>query len=350
MEFKKRIKLLALAHTPKTGNSIRDWRPFEEDTLDTIIRNYNKRCLERYQEKECLQEYIGNCMEVIRIVDVDLSTVRSKLESKHFDDIHIILIDIDAIGEIEERKTVLDFIKVCLSNRHRTFLPQVSRTPSAMSYDVTYFKPKLVKIPMPDIMGDQATFEGWLNEEICERFQICYTVFTAPPPDEIRNNPADLLVYQKNLPWVADKVRDAAIIKDLSEEETVALAHQASMQEVALTRIVEQVHTRTNRDVVLDAIREPVVDMPIELGFQSPALRQVNLVELHVTQPMYMMTIEQRNIMRGFGIKEEVEPFAVVVPDQPTVRDSVEKLKGVAKTTKFSAELPVGLGGIRGNL
>jgi ribosomal protein L30/L7E len=343
LKYKKRIELLALAYTPKTGNSIRDWRPFGEDDLNTIITNYNKGCLERYKKTKCLHECIENCMEVIHIVGKDLSTVH-ELNSQDFAGIHIILIDLDAIGEIEER--TLDQIKVCLPKDHVVSLPQVSRTPSATSY-ATYFVPLLVKPSMPEILENQVTFEVWLYEEICGLVQTRYIVVTAPPPDGIRDDPAALRLYRKTLPGVADKVRESAIMRDLSEEETIALAHKASMQEIALTRIAEQVHTRTNRDVVLDAIREPVVGMPIELGFQSPALRQANLVELHVTQPIHELTTEQRNAVVGLGIKEW--NYAAVHLDQPTTWEMVRGLKDVVKTTKFSAELSVGSMG-KGNL
>ena len=340
MEFKKYLKLLALTHISE-NDTVLDWCPFEGgDRLDTIITNYNIRCIQSYSE--CLPEAIEAIVEGIDTMeDFDLSTVRD-LKSEDFDDIHIILIDLDAIGEIEERTTMLDHIKACLSKTHFTFLLQVSRASSKKSL-VTYFLPLPVGPSKPEIMSDQETFERWLNG-FCEHYR---TPYTAPPPDMIMGDPKALRTYYKTLPGVAAKVRDAAIIRDLSEEETISLAHQVSMKEIALTRIAEQVHTRTNRDVVLDAIREPVVDMPIELDFQPPALRQVNLVELYVAQPMNELTIAQRDILSGLGIKEG---FAAVFPDQPTVWDSVSSVKGVVKTTKFSAEMPAGLRCMGGNL
>ena len=342
IKCKKHLRLLVLADIPKNGNSIIDWRPFEKNTLEEILVKYNENCIETYKmEVMWSLETIENNVEIIKpMTEVDLSTVFD-LRKKHFVNIHFVMIDLDAIAG---KKDVLKHIKDCLPHDTPLILLQVSRTPSNTSY-TAYFQP--VVSTMPEIMVDQTTFEGWLNEKVCKR---CRISVTARPPEWMMGDSKLLEAYLKTLPKIAANVRYAAIKRDLSEEETLALTHRASMQAIVLTRITEQVHTRTNLDVVLDAIREPVVDMPIELGFQSPALRQVNLVELHVTQPMHELTTKQRNIMFGFGIKEETETFAAVVSDQPTIWDSVGSLKGVVKATKFSAELPVGLRSMRGNL
>lgn len=355
MEFKKYIKLLALTRAIGNGKSIHEWCPFAKgDTLDTIIESHNDRCIQSYWEqwKDLIQ--INTYGKGINVEQYDLSTLNNISDRKYFDNISIILIDLDAIGKEE-----LEQIKKYFYGT--AFVVQVSRTRSTRLIDMG---PPFYNAST-EVMVDQETLENWLIRKFCEAYReiieegINYIAPKTPSlrskddlkDDDLATIEATIEAYHEALPGVAAKVRDAAIIRGLSEEETVTLAHQAVMQEFALNRIEVQVRSQTNFNrVLLDAIREPVVDMPIELGFQSPALRQVNLVWLHVTQPMYEMTTEQRNIVRGFGIKEEVEPFAVVVPDQPNVWDSVERLKGVAKTTKFSAELPVGLRGMRGNL
>jgi hypothetical protein len=289
--------------------------------------------------------FIKTYGEGIRVEPYDLSTLDNITDLKYFDNIRIILIDLDAIGE-EDLERIKTYFNV------EVFVARVSRT---LPTRLTDLGPPFY-LSDPGVMVDQETLEEWLISRFCKPYRDSIKegttyIATKLPSPRSKDDLATITAYSEVLPEVAAKVRDAAIIRGLSEEETVTLAHQAVVQEFALNRIEVQVRSQTNFNrVLLDAIREPVVDMPIELGFQSPALRQVNLVELHVTQPMYGMTTEQRNIVRGFGIKEDVETFAAVVPDQPNVWDSVERLKGVAETTKFSAELPVGLRGMRGNL
>lgn len=348
MEFKKFVELLALTHAKGNGKSIHGWCPFAKgDTLATIIESHNDRCIQSYQELNWEPLFIREYGEGIRVVPFDLSSL-DNLELNDFKKISIILIDLDAVRE--ETKKIEQIRTYILRD---TTLVQVSRTPSVLSR-LTDFSGLPVYPSDPEVMVKQATFENWLSFYFCKASQI----FMKEYLDQIATvspskfDPLTNKVNLEALPDLVAKGRDATIIKSLSEKETVALARRSALQEFALNRIEVQVRSQTkfNR-VLLDAIREPVVDMPIELGFQSPALRQVNLVELQVTQPMYEMPTEQRNIMLGFGIKEEVEPFVAVVPDQPTVWKSIVSLKDVVKTAKFSAELPVGLmRGMRGNL
>jgi hypothetical protein len=353
MEFEKYIKLLALAHPTGEDESIGEWCPFAKgDMLCEIIKRHNDRCIQSYWEQWKNPVFIrsngkGICVEPHNLSTLeamhDLSTREDIPDKTYFDNIRIILIDLDAIGGED-----LKWIKNCFREK-TTFVVQVSRTRST----------RLIDMGTPfcnvstEVMVDQETFEKWLISKFCDAYRTSLkegTTLAVSKLSSLRSEDdlAAIMAYVEALPEVAAEVRDTAIIKGLSEEKTVTLAQQAVVQEFTLTGIEARVRSQTNFSrILLDAIREPVVDMPIELGFQSPALRQVNLVELHVTQPMYEMTAEQRNIMHGFGIKEEVEPFVAVFPDQPTVWDSVKRLKSVSKTTKFSAELSVGLRGMR---
>ncbi len=329
MKLKRYIRLLALAYTPATGMSILDWTPFEGgDTLDKIVTNHNVRCIEGYQRLGWLPEFIEDLVEGIDIMPHDLSTV-DKLRILDFASIRIIMVDLDAIWE----QTKIEQIKVRMSKHDQYyFLAQVSQSPSIMSR-ITDFQPLPVKPSTPEIVVDQTTFEEWLSR-FCEGY---YTAITSTPPPT--GDLSTIQAYTKALPEVAAKVRDAAIIRDLSGEEIVTLAHQAAMQEFTLARIAGQVRTRTTRLVVLDAIREPVVKMPIE----ATTLQRVDLMGVYLTRPISELTTEQHNILRALGIKRKTD--AVVHLDQPTIWDKLSGLKDVVKITKFSAELPVGLKG-----
>ncbi|MEW6162171.1 MAG: hypothetical protein AB1606_02460 [Nitrospirota bacterium] len=334
MKLKRYIRLLALVYTPATGKSILDWTPFEGgDTLDKIITNHNVRCIEGYQRLRWLPEFIEDLVEGIDIVPHDLSTV-DKLRIWDFASIRIIMVDLNAIWE----QTKIEQIKVRMSKHDQYyFLAQVSRSPSIMSR-ITDFQPLPVKPSTPEIIVDQTTFEEWLSR-FCEGY--CTTITSMPPPT---GDLSTIQAYIKALPEVAAKVRDAAIIRDLSEEEIVTLAHQAAMQEFTLARIAGQVRTRTKRRVVLDAIRMPIDRIAIESFLQqTPTLQRVKLVEVSLERPMSELTTEQRNIVVGLNIKRKTD--AAVHLDQPSILDRVSSLRGVVKVTKFTAMLPVGLKG-----
>lgn len=337
IKFKKYRGLLALANAPGNGKSILDWHPFTGgDNLNKIINDYNTRCIQSYQKLGWLPEFIEALGEGINIMPYDLSTVHD-LRTPDFANISIILIDLDANGK---KTTEINQIRLRISKKNSTFLPQISRTPSMMSH-ISDFKGLPVFPSKPVIIVDQATFEKWLNP-FCKAYQLAITSMPPLP----RGAPVTIKAYAEALPEVAGKVRDAAIIKDLSKKETVTLARRAAMQEFALSQVEAQVRTRTRPSVFLEAIREPVVNIPFEPYLQTSAMQRVDLVELHLARPIRKLTTEQRNIVVGLGIKGKT--FAAVHLDQPTIWNMAKSLEGVVEATKFSTKLPVGLMGKMG--
>ena len=335
MHFEKYMRLLALAHKPETSKSVLDWCPFPgQDTLDTIITRHNQNCLRYYQELGWLPDDIEELVEGINIVPHDLSTV-DQLHIPDFADINIILVAIDVIDESEMSK--IDEVKARMGrHKHSYFLPQVSTKPGTESMK-TYFRLLPIIPSTPEIIGDQRTFEGWLHL----LYQYYYTAITSMPPPA--GDRAIILGYSRTLRQVAAEVRDAAIMKGLGEEDTVTLARRAGEQALALARVERQVHAQTGRRVVFDAIRQPVVSMPIK----PPVWRNSKVVALGLTHPMRELTTEQHIIVVDLGIK--AGGSATVHLNQPTIRDKINRLRGVVEATTFTAQLPTGLG-MRGGL
>jgi hypothetical protein len=340
MEFRRFIELLVVAYPPETGLTIRDWIPFDGgDSLEMIISSYNKRCFETYQKFDWFDDRIKKGVKGIDIAPCDLSTVPNLCDSD-FADIGIILIDLDAVGG---QTKMLSEIKERMESYKPYHLPQVTQR-GAKSLRPG-FKRKKVIPSIPEIISDQAAFENWL---------LMYCTFVSSAYDNMPH---------PNTQWAdevllkaAENVRDIAMKKNLSKEKIKPLAYWAANLELAMAPVEELVRTRTNRSVVLNAIREPIFNMPSKIYLQNmpskiylqtPALQRVNLVEVHLTHPMRELTTEQRYIAVDLGIQEET--FAVVhFRDTPHFWDGIKSLKDVAETSNVSADLPVRLMGKMG--
>lgn len=333
MEFERFIELLVVAYPPKayppkTGLTIRDWIPFDGgDSLEMILTNYNKRCFETYQKFDWFDDRIKKCVTGIDIAPCDLFTVPN-LRDSDFADIGIILIDLDAV---KGQTKLLSDIKERMESYKPYHLPQVTQGGEKSLRPA--FKRKNVIPSIPEIISNQAAFENWL---------LIYCTFVSSAHEYMHEYMPhhNTLGEAKAVAKAAENVRDIAMKNNLSKEKIKPLAYWAAKLELAIAPVEEQIRTRTNCSVVLNAIREPVFDIPSKLYLQTPSLQRVNLVELHLTRPMRELTTEQRNIAVDLGIPGET--FAVVhFGDKPHFGDRVKSLKGVAETTEYPVDLPV---------
>lgn len=339
--FKKFMRLLALADAPEQGRSILDWRPFGKDTLDTIITDHNKRCYDSYLREAWHPQFIEELVEGITIEPRDLSKV-SELRKEDFAPVSIIMLDHDAIQGKEKTFNVIKALVNLVGKIKEYFLPQISLRPTDISY-FNHFEGLPFTRSNPEIIMDQETFVNWLNL-FCRAYRNAIEA-VLPAPSSPLATPKTTRAYAESIPEVASRVRDAAIIRGLSEEETRTLARQAAMQEFALLQVEENIRTRARPRVVLDAIREPVVGMAVEPrvfepGVETSVLKPVQLVEVYLAAPKDKLTPDERAAVRGLGIRGKT--FSAVHPDQPATWKKIRGLKGIVETNTFKAELPGG--------
>jgi len=334
MKLKKFIRLLPLAHKPPDGASILDWRPFVSgDTLDEIVNRHNSKCAQSYERLGWLPERIEKSVSGIDVVPHDLSTVH-QLRIPDYVNIRILLIDLDAVQGTVELHHIKE--RIC-DSKERFFVAQVSRKGGTGSL-TAYFCDQFGYPSNPDILPNQSAFEEWLHN-FCIYYHTGITIAS-----QIMGELADRKEYIEVLTGIAGKVRDAAIVKGLTEKETAALARRAAIQERALIRIAEQTRDRAQIRrggefrVILDGIREPVIKMPTETFFGFQESEAADLVELRLERPWKGLTIEQRNILGGFGIRKKAS--AAIHFDKPGLWKSINRLEGVVKITRFSADLP----------
>jgi ribosomal protein L30/L7E len=334
MKLKNFIRLLPLAHKPADKTSILDWRPFVSgDTLDEIVDNHNTKCIQSYEEFGWLPERIEMLVPGIDVVPHDLSTI-DQLRIADYANIRILLVDLDAIQDT----TKFDQIKERICDYKETFfVGQVSRKGDKRSL-TAYFCGQFGHPSDPEILQDQKTLEKWLHN-FCIYYHTAI-IHASKAMAKLAGNEE----YIEVLTGIAAKVRDASIIRGLSEKETVALARRAAIQECALAGIGERIRNRaqirrkTKFPIILDGIREPVIKMPTEPFSEAQDSEAAELVELHLDWPWKDLTNEQRNIFVDLGIRKKAS--VAVHFDKPALWKRVNKLKDAVKITKFSADLP----------
>lgn len=348
MRFENYMNLLALTFTPKTCRSILDWTPFPGgDTLNKIIDDHNASCLKCYKKTgllpELVEKYVEKSGEGISVDWRDLSKVQ-QLRSHDFAVIRILLLDLDAIGsETSELNFIRNLLLLSLGRQFQWYyLAQVSHS-SGRASRASEFLGLPVQPTKPEILPNQHAFKDFLMR-LCKAYQDNLIELGPPPSPPLgTGGPADKLasrMYRSAIRRMANEVRDATIVRNLSKAEAKNLARQVSMQEFALAQIAAQVRVQTSNQVIVDALREPVINMQIEPFIPFQDMRQVSLVTLQLNRTIRGLPAEQRKLLSDLGI--EGKRFLTVHANREAIWNTVDSLKGTVNATKFSAVVPHG--------
>lgn len=330
------MRLLALAFTPASGRSILDWNPFNQRTLGEIIDDHNRKCLSEFVRRGWIEEDIEAMAQTIDIVLKDLTNVR-ELRGLDYKAIGILVVDLSASERI---KTELEIIKYRMTfERHPFHLPQISQVAEAVS-TADSFRPLPFLSTDPEIMRTEPEFEAFLGK-LCYfyRTAVDTLISTSPsPPHTTPDDPA-LKEYIDRIPDLAANVRDAAIARNLTKNETVTLAQRASAQELVLHRLAEHIRSGERHKIRLAGVREKVFDIPVEpLTMSNVPLEEVNLVRLDLEYPLRSLRVTQRAEIGSLGLRRK--GHTGIFFDEPSLWERVERLGAAVKATRFSAQLP----------
>ena len=338
MEFQNQTRLLALARAPRDGASIHDWVPFPGgDKLTAIVDRHNKGCIEACREEGWKDHFIKALAEVITIVPHDLSSVE-QLKPADFETIGILLADLD---KIKTATMELEGIKVFMGRYDRVYhLAQVCRDPAFESCR-DLFKPLPIVPSRPEILPTQSAFESFLGN-LCRVLR--QVIREAGPPDYppggtlgVRGR-ATQRPYPKRFSRFAVRVRDAAMARDLTAEQTGTLARRAAMQESALGRVGQLAGTKIRYRVNVEGIRPSLFEVPAEVPLQVPATQEVVLLGLSLADRAVQLDPERKLLLADLGVRGKT--FTAVHFDSPTIRKQVDQLGDVVEATRFSTELP----------
>ena len=138
---------------------------------------------------------------------------------------------------------------------------------------------------------------------------------------------------------MAANVRDAAVGRGLTKNETIILAQRASVQELALNRLAEEIRSGERHKIKVAGVREKVFDISVEpLEISDVPLEDVNLVRLDVEHPMRSLRTAQRVGIGSLGLRRK--GHTGIFFDEPSLWRRVELLGSAVKATRFSAQLP----------
>lgn len=319
-------RILPLADTPKNCRRILQWCPFKKgESLQDIVNNHNSKCKQFHESSGWVCDDIEEMMSVVQVVAHDLSRV-DKLREDDFETIYILLIDLDVIkGRDKELARIRHYMS---RRRHEYYLVQVSKYPNVRSLAAFFDQMPIYPYPLsfPQILHNQEEFEKLL-------WYFCMP--WPPPPDTGGDgNGEGKQEYLQAISKVGDDVRHTTIMRNLSKEETFALAHRAIQQEFSLARIEGLIRPQIGHHVILDAIREPVFKMPVE----QPDLQQVELIHACPARSMRELTSEQRRIFHTLGVRGTT--YTAVNFDMPSTWDLIDRLGSAVEVSKFSAALP----------
>lgn len=278
-----------------------------------------------------LIDYIDEIGEGIDIVQRDLKTVEL-LRSTDFANIRIIMIDLEAI---KENMSVIDNIKIRISSHKQPYyVSQVYNKPDTMHNKscISSFRGLPVIPSYPEIITDQNTFQVWLDNFSQKYLTAVKTI--SQYTFEISDNE----MIMKSLNQIANEVRDTSIIKNLSEDDIITLTNQAVEQELGLGRIAKEVGVYFEGPVILDSIRDPLVN--IVLKPKTKRLEPIALTAMRLNQPKHKLTVHQRRLADSFGLK--FGKVSIIRRDQPNIGDLMESLGNVVESAKITTKLPLG--------
>jgi hypothetical protein len=352
------IELLALSYPPAgKGKSIFDWQPFPKgDPLHKIIDAHNQHCLAVYHMRKFNKQIIQRYREILQPNPHDLSDAMDELFMDQFEIIRIILIDLD---KIVGQEGILQWLReqimayVLGKNWQFYYIAQISRTQGAPTV-FHYFSDTPSNRSEPEVLTNQDELEKFLLEKICrpytaglgEILDIGLPPSGGPhlgaipvsfiPSGQISGKTSKL--YRSSIAKILNEVRDAANVRHLESDEIATLTRQAAAQEFALSRIAAKVHLETPTRVVLEELRRPIVNMPVEPIFAEPEWQEVGLVTVTLNQSIQGLDADQREAVVDLGIRGK--NYTAVHVDQPELRYKVQQLRDVLDTDHFSAYIP----------
>ena len=356
-------ELLILTCTPQDTITALEWRPFRQgNTLGEIITAHNLRCAGLLQQNtpqtfaDCLPEIkpaltIGTCLAE----DVGEESPNRLAKVK------ILLLDLDSGDPSQER---LRTIRNQLAKWDRIFhFIQVSRSTRSVSWARFFGEKACILRSDPEVFLKQSDMEKFLHV-FRQTYEdgwagVIQNPLDAPCQEKSHNEPyihpsrGHFLKpdskqgksvervyrdYRKALPNLLNDIRDAAMARQLPEDQVVNLGRTAAIQELLLTLIGERARRYTGGPVSVSPIRLPIYAVPSTHPLEMRELQQIHLVVLQLMKPLRDLDDSQREVVTELGFSDGVS--AAVYFDRPEIREEINKLENIVKSDDIEGELP----------
>lgn len=356
-------ELLVLYQRPDDRAGIPGWRPFKEgNALEEIVSDHNLHCQEivKHSVPPQLLECTKSIRPSLKIIWGELDQVQQS-EGLILGRPTILLLDLDALqGEVNKLIPIRD---VLARQRRLVHLVQVRRLHPAASLLSFFAGAACILIAEKEIFEQQSELEAFLAvfrqahgdcwtgiglnpfDAPCQKG--AYTEpyvhprhghFINPMSEEGESIRRVYLAYHDRLPALAAESRDVAVARKLPAEQAINLGRSAAIQELLLALVAEKARQRPVYPVSVEAIRQPLVNVPAGQPFELNQLKEVELVAVHLRQVRLQLTPEECEQLEGLGLAKGA--FAAVHYDHPAIWERIKSLEGLVTAETFTAELP----------
>ena len=338
----------------KNGKSVLDWCPFAGgDSIDEIVKNHNRKLLEKTKELSDLKKY---CREGIIVDSCDLSRI-DKLEYEDLMKVKILLIDLEAFDEKKKvNETELSHLKERLElavmaeltnlkyrglekeiTVKKYLIAQVSQKSNTTS-QLSFFESLPYDPSHPEILRAQEELSLFLDFFSRLYYIPLKSTDWKKEATLAELSPSAEVEFSKAIPRISAEVRDVSYQKGYNDSQIEALAKNAAIQEAVLIDIAEKISPPSEGQIVLDFLRQPLNQIPVEPSMLEPQMQEVQLVKL-TWDPLWRdLTENQSTILMNLGLMQDAT--ASVHLNEPRLWEDVQKLGNTIQTEKFTAKLP----------
>lgn len=356
-------ELLVLYRWPDIRAGAPGWRPFREgNALEEIVSDHNLQCQEVV--KKNIPAQLLECTKAIRPslkiawCELDQMERPGRLQLGRPT---ILLLDLDALqGDVRKLAHIKDVLD---RQRRLVHLVQVRRLFPAESLFSYFEGAACILSAGKEICEQQSELEAFLAafrqahgnswtgigqnpfDAPCQKGAYTepyvhprHGYFINPMSEEGESIRRVYLAYHDRLPALAAQARDVAMARKLLAEQVINLGRSAAIQELLLALVAEKVRRRPVYPVSVEAIRQPLFNLPAGQPFELNQLQEVKLVAVHLPHVRLQPTPEECAQLDGIGLAKGA--FAAVHRDRPALWEQIKRLEGLVMAETFTADLP----------
>jgi hypothetical protein len=356
-------KVFVLTERPQDKVAALDWRPFKSgNTLGEMITAHNIRCNGLLKEKT--PRPFADCLAEITpalTINTNLQKGPGPYAYNEVNNLKILLLDLDR-GGFNPRE--LEPIRADLERKKRTVhLIQVSHSSKSISQAQYFGDESCILSTNPEVFRQQSDLECFLHA-FREAYEagwrgVVQNPFDASCLEKVYNEPyihprrghflrpgsekgrsikRVYREYRRAMPELLSEVRDAAIARELEEEQVVNLGRAAAVQELLLTLIIERVRPRPGYPISVRSIRIPSLEIPADRPLGMKELRPRKLLELRLSGPIGRLSQEQHRALTDLGFTAGAR--VSVQFDRPGVWERIALVEDTVRSERFAADLP----------
>lgn len=356
-------ELLVLYRPPDERAGVPGWRPFREgNALEEIVSDHNLQCQELVKQNipvqllECIKAIRPSLKIVWRELDQDRRPGGLQLGRPT-----ILLLDLDAFqGDMSK---LAPFKDALARQRRLVHLVQVRRSFPAESLFPFFEGAACILSAGNEVCEQQSELEAFLTafrqahgdswrgigqnpfDAPCQKGAYTepyvhprHGYFITPLSEEGESIRRVYLAYHDKLPALAAQARDVAMARKLPAEQAINLGRSAAIQELLLALVAEKARRRPVYPVSVEAIRQPLFNVPVGQPFELNQLQEVKLVAVHLPHVRLQPTREECAQLDGLGLAKGA--FAAVHHDRPALWEQIKRLQGLVTAETFTADLP----------